>query len=75
MLSYFNFTFQLVSVDIDIQLDHVDIGINVGYAIVYEAARTITTIYPDSGLLEETAKSIARFITSDSHNLKYLGGC
>jgi len=50
-----------------------DIGINVGYAIVYEAVTTVTTIYPNSLLLDAAATSISRFIRSDSHNLKYIG--
>jgi AP-4 complex subunit epsilon-1 len=50
-----------------------DIGINVGYSIVYESVRTITSIYPDQTLIEDAAMSISRFITSENHNLRYLG--
>jgi AP-4 complex subunit epsilon-1 len=50
-----------------------DIGINVGYAIVYECVRTVTAIYPDNALIEDASLSISRFLTSDNNNLKYLG--
>jgi hypothetical protein len=41
--------------------------------IVYECVRTVTTIYPDPSLLDLAAAGISRFLSSDNHNLKYVG--
>eukprot|EP00775_Hariotina_reticulata_P003095 gene3095-3374_t len=45
----------------------------IGHAIVYEAVRTITEIYPNPQLLASAAEAVAGLIKSSSHNLKYCG--
>ena len=43
-------------------------------AISYECIRTVTSIYPNSALIEKAGKAIARFVhSSSSNNWKYLG--
>lgn len=46
---------------------------NIGNAILYECICCISSIQPSPKLLETAADSIAKFLKSDSHNLKYMG--
>jgi AP-4 complex subunit epsilon-1 len=50
-----------------------DVGVNAGYAVVYECVKTIANIYPNPKLLDAAGEAISRFMRSRSHNLKYLG--
>eukprot|EP00210_Caulerpa_lentillifera_P007077 g6770.t1 len=46
----------------------------IGYAVLFECIRTLTTVSPDTQLLEEAARSVFKFLQSNnSHNLKYMG--
>lgn len=45
----------------------------ISYAVLIETIRTISRIYPSSGLLSLASESIRSFITSKNINLKYLG--
>ncbi|XP_027084502.1 AP-4 complex subunit epsilon [Coffea arabica] len=46
---------------------------NIGNAVLYECICCISSIHPNPKLLESAADAIAKFLKSDSHNLKYLG--
>ncbi|OIW10789.1 hypothetical protein TanjilG_27735 [Lupinus angustifolius] len=50
-----------------------DSSTNIGNAVLYECIRCVSSIYPNPKLLEAAADVIAKFLKSDSHNLKYMG--
>ena len=50
-----------------------DVSSNIGYAIVYQCMKTITTIYPNPPLIESAAGLVSKFLTTDNNNLKYTG--
>eukprot|EP00210_Caulerpa_lentillifera_P001535 g1473.t1 len=55
-------------------LRNVNLRNSVGYAVLFECIRTMTTVSPDTQLLEQAATSVFKFLHSDnSHNLKYMG--
>ncbi|KAG9446035.1 hypothetical protein H6P81_012163 [Aristolochia fimbriata] len=46
---------------------------NIGNAILYECISCVSSIYPNSKLLDAAAEVTSKFLKSDSHNLKYMG--
>jgi len=50
-----------------------DTGINIGQALVYQCLKTITSIFPSQSLIDSATVTISRFLSSESHNLKYIG--
>ena len=49
------------------------VGNNIGYATVYQCVKTICTIYPNSNLIKSASNIIAKFLSSDSPNLRCTG--
>ncbi|XP_044467959.1 AP-4 complex subunit epsilon-like [Mangifera indica] len=50
-----------------------DSSSNIGNAVLYECICCVSSVYPNPKLLESAADVVARFLKSDSHNLKYMG--
>lgn len=41
--------------------------------MAYECTRTITTIYPDKGLIGKAAKCVGIFLVAKTNDIKYIG--
>ncbi|KAK9132159.1 hypothetical protein Scep_011687 [Stephania cephalantha] len=50
-----------------------DSSSNIGNSILYECICCVSSIYPNSKLLEAAAEVTSRFLKGESHNLKYMG--
>ncbi|CAM8940417.1 unnamed protein product [Rhodiola kirilowii] len=50
-----------------------DSSTNIGNAVLYECICCVSSIYPNTKLLEAAATAISKFLKTDSHNLKYMG--
>ncbi|WOL03688.1 AP-4 complex subunit epsilon [Canna indica] len=46
---------------------------NIGNAVVYECICCVSSIYPNTKLLDAAVEATSKFLKSDSHNLKYMG--
>lgn len=46
---------------------------NIGNAVLYECICCISSIHPNTKLLDAAIEATSKFLKSDSHNLKYLG--
>ena len=42
-------------------------------AVAYECTRTITSIYPDKGLIDKAARCVGVFLVAKTNDIKYLG--
>ncbi|KAI9092210.1 hypothetical protein K1719_027710 [Acacia pycnantha] len=50
-----------------------DSSSNIGNAILYDSICCAASIYPNPKLIEAAADVVAKFLKSDTHNLKYMG--
>lgn len=42
-------------------------------AVAYECLRTITSIYPDKGLIDKAAKCVRVFLVAKTNDIRYMG--
>ena len=42
-------------------------------AVAYECTRTITSIYPDKGLIDKAARCVGVFLVAKTNDIKYIG--
>ncbi|XP_068743856.1 uncharacterized protein [Montipora capricornis] len=45
----------------------------ISYAVAYECTRTITSIYPDKGLIDKAARCVGVFLVAKTNDIKYIG--
>lgn len=44
-------------------------------AVAYECTRTITSIYPDKGLIDKAVRCVGVFLVAKTNDIKYMGEC
>ncbi|XP_028553915.1 AP-4 complex subunit epsilon-like [Dendrobium catenatum] len=51
----------------------VEMSSNIGNAVLYECICCVSSIHPNTKLLDAAIETTSKFLKSDSHNLKYMG--
>ncbi|KAL0906581.1 hypothetical protein M5K25_025085 [Dendrobium thyrsiflorum] len=51
----------------------VEMSSNIGNAVLYECICCVSSIQPNTKLLDAAIEATSKFLKSDSHNLKYMG--
>ena len=64
---------QMYDVIQNVMINAGGVAIDIGHAIMYECVRTVTTIYPNTALLDAAIAISRRFIQSEKHNIKSIG--